>query len=183
MLVDPDLEEIINGERGIMRGIDACIHAQCLVSAVALIYSAIDNLAALTRPPNQPDTNREIFVNWVSKYLEPERTLKCSAMDLYGARCGVLHNYSPYSQKLREGQAKALIYKWRNGPDPDPNRQVPLPSGAITLYLEDLRGSLAQAVRKFLEAAQLEDTVKKNVESHRRELLCYKPWSTIPPGK
>ncbi len=153
MLIDPDLDEIINGERGMMRGIDACIKSQCLVSAVALIYSAIDSLAALTRPPNQKDTNWKIFVQWLDKYLQPEITLSCRAIDLYGARCGILHNYGPYSKKFRDGQAKALIYKWRNGPDPDPNRQTRLPCKAITLCVEDLQASLCQAIKNFLRAA------------------------------
>jgi hypothetical protein len=34
MLVDPDLDEIANGPRGMLTGVDVCIQAQCLVSAV-----------------------------------------------------------------------------------------------------------------------------------------------------
>jgi len=61
MLVDPDLNEIVTGQRGMLQGIDACIGAQCLVSAVALVYSSIDALAALTRPTNAADTNTACF--------------------------------------------------------------------------------------------------------------------------
>src|ERR1035441_108831 len=93
MLVDPDLNEILNGPRGMLKGVDFCIQAQCLVSAVALIYSTIDALSALTRPSAKKDTNRTIFINWVKKYIRPDTTLRCSAHDLYGARCGILHNY------------------------------------------------------------------------------------------
>src|ERR1035437_2385014 len=137
MLVDPDLNEILNGPRGMLKGVDVCIQAQCLVSAVALIYSTIDALSALTRPSAKKDTNRTIFINWVKKYIRPDTTLRCSAHDLYGARCGILHNYGLNSKLRREGEAKALIYKWREGPDPDPNRNTPLPADALTLYVED----------------------------------------------
>src|ERR1035441_2369345 len=115
MLVDPDLNEILNGPRGMLKGVDVCIQAQCLVSAVALIYSTIDALSALTRPSAKKDTNRTIFINWVKKYIRPDTTLRCSAHDLYGARCGILHNYGLNSKLRREGEAKALIYKWREG--------------------------------------------------------------------
>ena len=50
VLGDPDLHEIAFGDRGMMRGIDACVDSQCLVSAVSLVYSAIDAIAALDRP-------------------------------------------------------------------------------------------------------------------------------------
>src|ERR1017187_2461079 len=117
MLVDPDLNEILNGPRGMLKGVDVCIQAQCLVSAVALIYSTIDALSALTRPSSAADTNRDIFINWVKKYVRPRKRLQCSAADLYGARCGILHNYGVYSRLRRQGKAKAIIYKWKDGPD------------------------------------------------------------------
>jgi hypothetical protein len=180
MLVDPDLDEIVNGPRGMLKGVDVCIQAQCLVSAVALIYSTIDALSALTRPPEKKDTNRKNFINWVKKYIRPDKTLRCSAHDLYGARCGVLHNYGPNSKLRRQGEAKALIYKWRDGPDPDPNRNIPLPADAITLYVEDLRKALSEALTEFLAGIEGDAALKQRVEHHRQELLCYRPWSAVP---
>jgi hypothetical protein len=180
MLVDPDLSEIVNGPRGMLKGIDVCIQAQCLVSAVALIYSTIDALSALTRPATKKDTNRNIFINWVKKYIRPDTTLRCSAHDLYGARCGILHNYGLNSQLRRDGEAKALIYKWRDGPDPDPNRNIPPPADALTLYVEDLRQALGEAVIQFLGGIEGDRELKQRVEQHRQELLCYRPWSAVP---
>jgi hypothetical protein len=58
MRTDPEIVEIVNGPRGMFQGIRACVERQCLVSAVALIYSCIDSLSALTRSTNQPDTTR-----------------------------------------------------------------------------------------------------------------------------
>jgi hypothetical protein len=180
MLVDPDLHEILNGPRGMLKGVDACIRVQCLVSAVALIYSTIDALSALTRPAKQQDTTRKEFIAWVQKYIHPEKTLSCSARDLYGARCGVLHNYGSDSKLRREGNAKALIYKWKGGPDPDPSRKVPLPADAITLHVEDLRQALGDAVKEFfgeMEGSNME--LLNTVQNHSSELLCYRPWSAV----
>jgi hypothetical protein len=180
MLVDPDLNEIVHGPRGMLKGIDVCIKTQCLVSAVALIYSTIDAISALTRPLNAEDTNRDVFMAWVKKYMRPKQTLRCSPADLYGARCGVLHNYGVSSRLRRRGEAKAIIYKWRDGPDPDPGRNVPLPADAITLSVEDLRRALDQSIMEFLGGLQGNTRLKKRVERHRQELLCYRPWSAIP---
>jgi hypothetical protein len=179
MLVDPELEEIVNGPRGMLTGVDVCIEAQCLVSAVALIYSTVDALSALTRPATAGDTTRDVFMDWVRDYIHPEQTLSCSAEDLYGARCGILHNYAMNSRLRRQGQAKALIYKWRNGPDPDPARTIPLPADAITLYVEDLRRALHDGVMEFLGAVETSRKLKERVDHHRRQLLCYRPWSAV----
>jgi len=179
MLVDPDLKEIVSGQRGMLRGVDACVQTQCLVSAVALIYSMIDALSALTRPIKQADTDNKVFTAWVKEYIDPENRLRCTAIDLYGARCGVVHNYGSDSRKRREGKAKALIYKWRNGPDPDPNRELPLPKDAIILIVEDLRDALEHGINSFFAAMEKDPELKKRVDHHRKELLCYKPWTSI----
>src|SRR5260370_41718531 len=93
-----------------LRGIDVCIQAQCLVSAVALIYSTIDAISTLARPLKAEETNRKIFIAWVTKYMRPKRTLRCSPADLYGARCGVFHKYGVNSRLRRRCFAKAIIY-------------------------------------------------------------------------
>jgi hypothetical protein len=180
MLVDPELYEITNGQRGMLKGIDACIRAQCLVSAVALIYSAMDALAALTRPQDANDTTRGEFLDWVKTYLCPIEKLGCSAEDLYGARCGILHTYGPHSRLRRQGAAKALVYKWKGGPAPDRQHSTMIPPDAITLCVEDLRDAVEEAVVSLLAAVDLDQDLKSRVDRHRQELLCYRPWSAVP---
>lgn len=178
MLTDPNLIEIVNGQRGMITGIDACIHTQCLVSAVALVYSTIDALSALTRAQTADDTTRSVFIDWVNKYMNLQN-LACTAKDLYGARCGILHTYTPDSRLRRDGDAKAIVYKWRNGPDPDPHRLIPLPANAITLIVEDLRTALGAAVAAFLRDIENDTALRAKVERHSQELLCYRPWTAI----
>ena len=159
------------------QGIHACVERQCLVSAVALVYSCIDSLAALTRPTTQPDTTRREFIDWVNRYLIPSPHLSCSAEDIYGARCGILHTYSPESRMRRAGQAQRLVYYWKSGPPPDAT--IPLPPDAIVIALEDLISALEQAVDNFLMDIDADNDLMNRVEHHRRELLCYKPYKTI----
>jgi len=180
MLVDPDLVEITNGARGILRGIDACIEAQCLVSAVTLIYSAVDALSALTRPLHSPDTTRSEFLNWVERYMNPAEKLGCSAHDLNGARCGILHTYGADSRLRRTGRPRAIVYRWTNGPAPDPQHRKSIPKDAIVLCVERLRDGLKCAVGLFLKDAASVRDLEERVEKHRQDLLCYRPWKAIP---
>jgi hypothetical protein len=129
------------------------------MSAVVLIYSCIDSLAALTRPKNQKDTNRKFFKKWVDDYLRPDLPKTISAEDLYAARCGILHTYSQDSSLRREGKAKAIIYFWKNGPNP--NAEISLPSDAIVIAIEDLLQCLDEGIVRFLLAVDTDDELKK----------------------
>jgi hypothetical protein len=140
-----------------------------------LIYSTIDALSPLTRPLKAKDTTRDVFMDWVRRYVRPELNLHCSAEDLYGARCGILHTYAPNSKLWGQGKAKALIYKWRNGPDPDPARTIPLSTDAITLYIEDLRRAVGEAVTTFLGAIE-------NSPELQRSNITVESCSAIIPG-
>ena len=78
-------------------GIKACERAKCVVSALTLIYGAIDALAALTRESQETRATRKEFLAWVDSYLLPELNNGLEAIDIYGARCGVVHTYAPTS--------------------------------------------------------------------------------------
>src|SRR4051794_28242930 len=93
-----------------VRAARLCLNTGLVLPCVALIYSAIDQLACLDRAPEHKDVQRDDFIKWVDTYLLPGSGLNCSAIDLYGARCGVLHSQSPQSRLSRLGEAKQLCY-------------------------------------------------------------------------
>ena len=177
MRVEPKLNEVVNGARGMLRGIQIVLEAECLVSAVALMFAAMDSLAALTRPVDATDTGRTVCTEWADKYLRPSETLGCTSTDLYAARCGVLHTHSPDSRLEREGKARRLVYEWRQGPSAD--SAVPLPPDALVIEVEALHRALCEAVRLFLIDAEMDPSTRKLVEHHRPSMLCYAPWPRL----
>jgi len=179
MLTDPDLVEIITGQRGMLQGVESCVSKECLVSAIALIYSTIDALSALTRPVTQADTERSVFIDWVRCYLLPSSRVPCTPEDLYGARCGILHNYGIDSSMRRRDAAKALIYCWRNGPQPDSHHRAHIPGDALTICVEDLKEALDAAVEKFLQQIEADQALRSTVNHHLKDLLCYRPWVPV----
>lgn len=95
----------------LISGIDLCISNGKILPALMLIYSCIDILGWLDRPKDKMDSSRDEFINWVSTNMLPYSNLKCSALDLYAARCSLLHTFTPTSSRLyREGKAKKLVY-------------------------------------------------------------------------
>jgi len=180
MLTNPDLYEIIKGQRGMLKGVESCVQSQCLVSAVALIYSTIDAISALTRAREKTKTDRTVFKAWIEKYV-PIAKLGCTAADLYGARCGLLHTYSPESDLSREGggEVKTVIYTWQTGPNPDRAALSNVRPDAILLCVEHLWGALREGVDVFLAEVERNPDLHDLVLYHARELLCYRPWTPV----
>ena len=77
-----------------------------------LYFSAIDILAFLSKPVKQNEVKRTDFIGWSDQYIIPilDADLGLTAMDLYGARCGIIHSYSPESGLQKKGEAKELSY-------------------------------------------------------------------------
>ena len=176
MLIKAELQEILHGQRGMIQGIRACLERECMVSSVTLIYAMIDALAALTRPVSDSRTSGSIFRGWLDRYADCS-TLNCNSSDLWGARCGVLHLYSPESDLSLSGRANTLYYQWQQGPAAD--ACVDLPSGSIVIKVEELFDFAIKAAKNFQNVADNDKDMTRIIKSHLRQLLCYKPFSTL----
>lgn len=91
-----------------LEAISCLITANHYMQALVVLYSAIDTLAWSTR--RSGDVTRGDFCRWVTQYMQPEATLGCTAKDLYGARCALLHSGSAESKMSREGAAMEIWY-------------------------------------------------------------------------
>ena len=71
-----------------------------------LLYSTIDILAWLNKPSTHPDVAKSDFISWVDRFFLQGTNLQCSSVELYAARCGIVHSYTAESKLSREGKAK-----------------------------------------------------------------------------
>lgn len=90
--------------------IRACIDKKWLEPALILIYSAIDIVAWLDS--QEEWTTRKSFIDWTDKYLLKSKHIGCSAIEVYAARCGLLHTLSPESKLSRQGASRHIYYAW-----------------------------------------------------------------------
>jgi hypothetical protein len=96
--------------QGIRRGIQVAIDQGCLPSAVILIYAGMDTMAYLGMPAAREDVQREDFVVWAERYVTFPCVEQLSGLDLYGARCAMLHTHSITARLTREGKCRKLGY-------------------------------------------------------------------------
>lgn len=86
------------------RSIEDCVGKGRVLSCLTLLYSAIDILLTIEKRANKG--TRHSFVRWVDSYMLPNDAFQFSALDLYAARCGIIHLFSGDSDLSRKGQAK-----------------------------------------------------------------------------
>jgi len=79
-------------------------------AAVILTYSGIDAIASLMRPAAKDRVNRKDFIGSVDKYLIFGVDGAPTGVELYSARCGILHAYSVESDFTKQGKARQIGY-------------------------------------------------------------------------
>jgi hypothetical protein len=137
--------------------IEVCLKSNIKLPALLLVYTLIDIASWLD---SDEKSVKKRFTGWVDKYMLPNNTLRCTSLELYAARCGLLHNYSATSD-LTSDEVRRIFYAWR------PSRVEDL-AGLIELYTqvmarlgkeaeqivalqaEDILSALQTGVDKFL---------------------------------
>ena len=81
-----------------------------LPHSLVIIYSTIDTCGLLDAPPQQAAATGASFKAWVKKYVLTYPGLEFNEVDLWGARCAVLHTFTSESDLSNAGKARELQY-------------------------------------------------------------------------
>ena len=132
------------------------------MSAMVLVYSAVDILGALDSADGA--ATRETFVDWANRYMDPRDALGCSGLDLYSARCGLLHNWSPSTRLTKAGTAREIIYIL----DRPLSKPQSTSSGPVIIHPQWLWLSFRDGSSRFIEEVTNDEArflrVTKNLE-------------------
>ena len=92
------------------KAISTLIEKELYGHALVLMYSTIDTCGLLDAPPQQSTSTGDSFKKWVVKYVLKDPSLEFNEIDLWGARCSMLHTFTSESNLSKEGKARELIY-------------------------------------------------------------------------
>lgn len=163
---EEDLHNIVN--EGILRGISVAFNNGCFGSAVVLIYAGIDAMAYLSMPEGNNDVTREDFVQWVNTYLEFQSVNRVSGLELYGARCGMVHKYGVFSRLSRRGQVRVIGYV-----DEAQEDVMIDETGESSLVLISIRGfafAFRNAIQRFIDEGSKDDEKRSLIRRRIRDL-------------
>ena len=115
-------------------------------AALILTFSGIDAMASLEK-----NDVKERFANWVNEYMQfsewPE-----AGIELYGARCGILHTYGPISNLFEKGQVRLIGYTSGGG------RDVMQSAELVLVSVEALAFQFFRGIARYIEALVSEPT-------------------------
>ena len=114
---DETSNRVVSWFQAHLRGVGTCVEAELPEAALVLLYSGIDTFGLLAAPSGTDKATRCTFVDWCDNYiasrLQSVDGERVSGLDLYGARCGVLHTSTPVSDLGRKGETHEIWYQFR----------------------------------------------------------------------
>jgi hypothetical protein len=127
-----------------------CLMKGRVLPCLTLLYSAIDILASMERQPKEG--TQKAFVRWVDTYMLPNNEFHFSSIDLYAARCGIIHAFSADSDLSRKGRARRVVYAWGTASS-DSLREAgqALGRNEVTVHLSSLIDGFDRAVRNYMQ--------------------------------
>ncbi|MCQ4348527.1 hypothetical protein NGA35_14090 [Pseudomonas stutzeri] len=145
-----------------------------------LIYSAIDAMGLLDAPPKQTSANGKSFQAWVKKYLLNNPEIQFNEIDLWAARCSVLHTFTSKSDLSNAGKARQIQYY--SGPKDSPMAKAfveaanDIDGGAhVPGHIEDTYMTFLDGLGKF--AGDLVIKCSTSVEHEKRLRNVLQPFS------
>lgn len=142
---DPVINVIHNSIR---KGINVALDNECYASAVILILSAVDAMAYLAMPESQQDVTKSDFVRWAEEYVRFPGRNQLSGLDLYGARCAMLHSFGTQSKMSREGQCRVIL--WMDNAVPPIIFRPDLAPDHVMVSILALKDALFAGMDRFL---------------------------------
>jgi hypothetical protein len=153
--------------------IDLCLRNRLVLPALTLLYSGIDVLGFLAT--DKPGATRRSFIAWAEKYMDGLLKIKgIVGMDLYSARCGVLHTGQAPSNLVHAGKARELWYRFDG--ESHINLMANTPKVPVLIDVEELVESFKSGTKRFANDLDTNPAMKTNAESRadrffRRGLL------------
>ncbi len=147
---------------GLLESVEDCLAKRRILPCLMLLYSGIDVIASL----ETGKASRSVFIRWVNKYLLKAASLSCTALDLYGARCGILHTFSAKSDMSAQGQAREIVYAWGNAKAADlAETSKVLGRNDCVLHLRELINAFRVGLADYLEEVMKDDKRKQKLEA------------------
>jgi hypothetical protein len=164
------------GITGLVHELKQCEAAGHTAAALVLAYVCIDTMAYLALPPDKSEQTNKDFIAWVDTYLKAhaDQPYQYRGVDVYAARCAVLHAFSSEAERHRKN-TDVLLFGYHDGGQHsvDPEKGPHLVMIGTKSFLNDI----VCAVEAFLTACQEDAALRGRVETRLRKIL-----QTFPIG-
>jgi hypothetical protein len=159
---------IFNNYEQIFLAIQKCLADKLIIPALVLIYSTIDSISWLSSSDNN---SKNSFLNWVNNWMLGKFPLPCSALELYAARCGLLHTLTPSSDLSETKGVREISYAWGKAELNDLEETIKILDYQylVAVHVDDLFSSLKNGFVEYLTSLE-NDNCKKDLFSKKAKL-------------
>ncbi len=169
----PPLESLHTKFGELLAAMAVCFRLKLMTPTLITLYTGMD-FASWLACTNRGAKTKQRFLPWVKKYVLANAGVDCSAIDLYAARCGVLHNLSPESDLSRWGKARQILYAWGDSEVADLQKMIERGEmqNRVAVQLETLIERFRAGITQFLDdavtsAVLFDELQKKNLKVFR----------------
>lgn len=138
----------------LLKAVALCIKEKLQLPALVLMYSTMDTMGWLYSDDPKAKIN-ENFKRWVSEYVTDGSQLRCTPDDLWGARCALLHTFTPDSDLSDRGKVRKICYGWGNASISQLHALIDGMPGAaekyVGVHVDELFGRLCDGMTRFLD--------------------------------
>ena len=140
--------------------------AGCLSAALTFGYVCIDTMSYLSLPSEKSQQDSSDFMVWVDTYLkgEPSQPYQYRGLDVYAARCAVLHAFSAEAE-LQRRDPGVRLFGYHDGGHHESHPHLVLIG--IASFVNDIVG----AIEAFLVACQNDADLRARVDQRLVKVL------------
>jgi hypothetical protein len=160
-----------------VNAIALCLRSGLPGPALVLTYVGIDAFGALGRPVGQKRNVKADFVAWANRYMVKPKRLPVTALELYGARCGMLHTLGAESDLSATGKVRSVMYSW-GGRDIDPANAIVAWAAkqkprldAVVVKAEDITDAFVEGIALFGRDVDSDPDFQSEVEARTRKMF------------
>lgn len=155
----------------IFESIDDSLKKGRVIPALMLIYSSLTSFSLLTDSEDLP--RREIFENWIKKWMLSNYPLLCNESEMYVSKCKLLNQ--PETPLLHPGKTEIrdILYTWGNRKmDPEESSIHSLQDGKVVfIKVEDLLESFRNGMIDCIEQLETNEKLAKNFRKKAMKLF------------
>lgn len=162
-------EEFIKNYVQVVTAIRMCIEKNLLSPALILIYSTFDSYAWMVVQEDVASV-RQRFERFVNEWVLPNHPLPLTAVDIFAARCAILHRLTPDSDLSKKGAARRVLYAWGSGETSKlAAAAARVAPDCVAVHIEDLANALFDSMLAVEAASASDDAMRRRLETAARQ--------------
>jgi len=140
-----------------------------LIPCLALLYTGIDVVSSLES--RRGESTKRAFTKWADAYLLNARALPCTALELYAARCGILHTFGADSHLFQKGQVRQIFYAWGNADATKLQESADIlkRTDCVAVHVRDLIDAFRHGLAAYLDELS-HDEARQRIASNRTDM-------------